>query len=187
MTSTAYHRRRAGRSRRRTIVVLVAIVLLLVGMYHLAHWWHGQSIDRSLAQYESLIRKHAGRNGLSPGLVSSVIRAESGGDRRAVSRAEAKGLMQITPIAQKEVMQKTDLGDGDLFGPDYNIAIGTAYLRLMMERFDDNRWLALAAYNAGPGRISKLRRRYPDLSGKELVLRHAPSQTRAYVQQILGD
>ncbi len=163
------------------------MILLLAGAYHLAHWWHGRSIDESLSEYADLIHKHSGRNNLSPKLVSAVIRAESGGDRRAVSPAKAKGLMQITPIAQKEVMKKTGLGDGDLFDPDYNIAVGTAYLRLMMETFDGNRWLAIAAYNAGPGRISKLRHRYPNLSANQLVLQHAPRQTRAYARQILGE
>ncbi len=176
---------RRGKFRLSPLAVLAVLVLALAGAYWLAHWHHESRIDASLAEYAPLIREHAAANGLPPVLVAKVIRAESGGNPRAVSRTGARGLMQIMPIALKEVRRRRDIPAGDLTDPAYNIRVGTAYLAIMMETFDDDRWLALAAYNAGPGRIAKLRRAHPDLTSRQLVLHHAPRETASYVKTIL--
>lgn len=114
------------------------------------------------------------------------MRAESGGDPRAVSGKNARGLMQITPIAEKEILQKTGWDKGDLFDPDYNVKIGSAYLRRMLDRFEGDTVLAVAAYNAGPTRITRLRKRHPEMHSRELVARHAPRETAGYVRNVLG-
>jgi soluble lytic murein transglycosylase len=176
---------RLARSYLTPVAVLAAMILALAGAYWIARWHHQSGIDASLEKYAPLIRKHAAANDLPPSLVARVIRAESGGDPRAVSSAGAKGLMQIMPIALKEVRQRRDVPPGDLTDPEYNIRVGTAYLSIMMQTFDGDRWLALAAYNSGPGRIRKLHRRHPDLTSRELVLTHAPRETAAYVRSIL--
>jgi soluble lytic murein transglycosylase len=177
--------RRRTRSRLTPMVMLVALVLALAGAYWIAHWIHESNIDSSLAEYAPLIRKHAAANDLPPSLVAKVIRAESGGDPHAVSSAGAKGLMQIMPIALKDVRRRRDIPAGDLTDPEYNIRVGTAYLAIMMETFNGDRWLALAAYNSGPGRVRKLRRAHPDLTSRQLVLQHAPRETASYVKSIL--
>jgi soluble lytic murein transglycosylase-like protein len=82
-------------------------------------------------------------------MLASIIHAESGGQIRAVSRAGAKGLMQLMPATA------TRLGVTDAFQPDQNIAGGTAYLDQMLIRYHDNVALALAAYNAGPGAVDR--------------------------------
>ncbi len=176
-----------GRTRPGVILLLIAVALAagLYGGYQLATWHHTSRIDASLREFAPLIRKHAARHDVPVELVTAVIRAESGGDPSAVSSAGAKGLMQLTPPAEKDVLEKFGYEKGGLFDPDYNIAVGTAYLGMLLERFDGDRWLAVAAYNAGPGRISKLRQRHPDLSSRQLVLRHAPRETASYASTIL--
>lgn len=101
------------------------------------------------AQFESLIEQHAKANDLSPVLVRAVIEAESAFNPRAISHVGAMGLMQLMPGTAR------DLGVTDPFDPDDNIRGGTKYLRKLLDRFDDNVQLALAAYNAGPGAVER--------------------------------
>ncbi len=82
-------------------------------------------------------------------LLASVIRAESNGNPRAVSRTGAQGLMQLMPGTAAE------LGVRDSFAPDQNVAGGTAYLDWLLTRYHDDPALALAAYNAGPEAVDK--------------------------------
>ena len=82
-------------------------------------------------------------------LLASVMKAESGGQVRAVSRAGAQGLMQLMPKTASE------MGVEDAFRPEENIAGGTAYLDELLTRYRDNIALALAAYNAGPAAVDR--------------------------------
>src|SRR5271170_1312235 len=93
---------------------------------------------------------HAGAaHNIDEDLLASVVRAESGGQVRAVSRTGARGLMQLMPGTASA------MGVEDAFRPEQNISGGTAYLDLMLTRYHDNVALALAAYNAGPGAVDK--------------------------------
>jgi hypothetical protein len=82
-------------------------------------------------------------------LLASVVRAESAGQVRAVSRTGARGLMQLMPGTASA------MGVEDSFKADQNISGGTAYLDWLLTRYHDNVGLALAAYNAGPGAVDK--------------------------------
>jgi soluble lytic murein transglycosylase-like protein len=82
-------------------------------------------------------------------LLASLVRAESGGNARAVSRAGARGLMQLMPLTA------AGLGVTDSFKPEENVRGGTAYLDALLTRYRDNLALALAAYNAGPQAVDK--------------------------------
>ena len=97
---------------------------------------------------EMLARAGAAHN-IDADLLASVVRAESGGQVRAVSRAGAQGLMQLMPGTAAE------LGVKDSFQAEQNIAGGTAYLDALLVRYHDNIALALAAYNAGPAAVDR--------------------------------
>jgi len=101
----------------------------------------------SAARLNHLVAQQAKRAKVPPKLIAAVIKAESGGDPSAVSRAGAQGLMQLMP--------STALAYGILnpFDPAENIAGGTSYLRDLLKRYHHNVSLALAAYNAGPGAV----------------------------------
>jgi len=86
---------------------------------------------------------------LDEDLLASVVKAESNGNVRAVSRAGAKGLMQLMPGTA------ADLGVEDSFRPEQNVRGGSAYLDSLLTRYHDNVALALAAYNAGPAAVDK--------------------------------
>jgi soluble lytic murein transglycosylase-like protein len=98
-------------------------------------------------------------------LLASVVRAESGGQVRAVSRTGALGLMQLMPGTA------TAMGVDDAFKPEQNIAGGTAYLDALLTRYHDNVALALAAYNAGPAAVDKYHGVPPYRETREYVAR----------------
>jgi len=95
------------------------------------------------------IRQAAATYNLPEKLIASVIRAESGFQPDAVSPAGAQGLMQLMPATARE------LGVMDPFDVHQNIDGGARYLRQMMDRFDGDLKVALAAYNAGPGTVER--------------------------------
>ncbi len=97
--------------------------------------------------YDHLIRSAASRYQIDPHLVKAVIRAESNFDCLARSNKGALGLMQLMPDTA------TDMAVADPFDPQDNIEGGTRYLSKMISLFPGNLRLALAAYNAGPGRV----------------------------------
>jgi hypothetical protein len=118
------------------------------------------SVPRQYSQYtspaqyttgniEELIRRYARHYRLDENLVYAVIKAESNFDARAVSRAGARGLMQLMPATAAE------MGVTRIFDPAQNIAGGTQYLRKMLDIFHGDTRLALAAYNAGPNAVKE--------------------------------
>jgi len=137
--------------------------------------------------YSEIIWRYAREAALPPELIEAVMCAESGGDPRAVSSRGARGLMQIMPATEQEVLRRTGLPQGELFDPDYNVRIGTSYLRMLADRFEGDLHLTLAAYHMGPTRLSEIRRAHPGGGGKDLVDRHAGPATVAYCRRILGD
>jgi len=168
--------------------VLAAVVLIAAGAC--AVFWadrHRRGSARcGIEAYREIIWRHARQKALPTELVESVILAESSGNPTAVSHKNARGLMQITPITVREVRRRTGMPKGDLFDPEYNIDVGTCYLRLLMDRFDGKFRLVVAAYHMGPTRLAKLRRAHPDLPARRLIARHAPRSTVKYCQAVLG-
>lgn len=101
------------------------------------------------AQLKPMLAKAGAVFDIDTDLLASVIRQESGGHSRAVSRAGAQGLMQLMPATA------SDLGVNNSFAPGQNIEGGTAYLNALLTKYHDNLELALAAYNAGPTAVDR--------------------------------
>jgi soluble lytic murein transglycosylase len=135
------------------------------------------TISRGLAPYRRLnlekvrpyIMTAAQRYRLDPALIASVIKAESAFDPKAVSWAGARGLMQLMPNTALL------MGVKDSFDPEQNIMGGSRYLREMLNRFNGDLTLAIAAYNCGPERVAKVGR-IPDIQ-----------ETKNYVKIVLAN
>jgi len=126
--------------------------------------------------YGAIIYREARRNGLAPELVAAVVQSESDFRPRLVSNKSAQGLMQIVPETSRI------LGCQNPFDPEANIAAGTKYLKQLLDRFGDQR-MALAAYNAGEGRIERFGGIPPFSETIDYVQRVA-RHTAEYRQQI---
>jgi len=105
------------------------------------------SIDRDGT--EKLVREAADRHRVDPALIRAVIETESNWNPRAYSHKGAGGLMQLIPTTAQR------FGAYDVFNPQQNIDAGVKYLKTLLERYNGNLDLALAAYNAGEGAVDR--------------------------------
>jgi len=128
--------------------------------------------------YFPVFEKHS--QGLDPYLLMSIARRESAFNPRAVSRARAKGLMQIAPHTQRRLSSIKNV-----FDPEANISIGSRYISDLIKRSNGLIHLALAGYNAGPNRVDLWLARYPT-SDPVLFIDLIPfKETREYVASVL--
>lgn len=111
-----------------------------------------KGMSYSSDRYDKIISRAAKRHGIAFQLIKALIKAESDFNPRAISRKGAKGLMQIMPENIKTLRIRNP------FDPTENIMGGALYLKQMLVRFDEKLPLAVAAYNAGPGAVTRYRR-----------------------------
>ena len=122
-----------------------------------------------IALYDDLIAKTSERYRIDSALVKAVIKAESNFDHRAVSAVGARGLMQLMPATAATLQVK------DSFHPETNIDGGVRYLRYLMNMFNGNLPLVLAAYNAGENAVMRHNNRIPPYP-----------ETQTYVKRVLN-
>lgn len=136
----------------------------------------GEITETLPTDYEELIQIASGKYGVPVDLIKAVIDTESSFNPNVVSSAGAKGLMQLMDGTA------SGLGVSDPFDPAQSIDGGVRYLSYQLKRYDGQEKMALAAYNAGPGRVNKLGVS-TDLELME-KLSQLPKETQAYIAKI---
>ncbi|MGN1281934.1 MAG: transglycosylase SLT domain-containing protein [Succinivibrio sp.] len=137
----------------------------------------------------SLYRKYSKNTSVPLSFLYGISRQESMLNPEIKSPVGAVGLMQLMPATAKMVSKQNRWpyrGEGDLVVPENNIRLGSAYLRAMLDRFDNNRVLAAAAYNAGPNRIKVWKSNDGLKRDTAMYVENIPfKETRLYVQNVL--
>jgi soluble lytic murein transglycosylase len=175
---------RRARRRRRRLAFGAGAVIVVLGLWVLVA---SGIFDHALKEltlpltHEDVIRQQASEKSVDAALIAAVIYSESKFSDQT-SSAGARGLMQITPAAAKEIERLsggTTFKLDDLSDPEINIRYGTFLLRELLDRYEGDEAAALAAYNAGPGNADKW-------GGADLNVSDIPfPETRAYVEEVL--
>jgi soluble lytic murein transglycosylase len=185
--------RRAGaaRARRRRLAVLLGAVLAVGGLAAAVLPMLDKAVQEIALplRHDDVIRQQAEDKQLDPALIAAIIYAESR-FRDQTSPAGAKGLMQILPSTADWIARKsggTAFVQGDLAEPQINIAYGSWYLRYLLDHYGGDRVAAIAAYNAGLGKVDAWRARAIAAGERFRVHRHIPyAETRSYVRRVLS-
>lgn len=134
---------------------VIAVILLFFAALVLRYYVIPQYILP--LKYSVYVEKYSEKYNIDKYLIYAVIHSESSFESEAISHKDAKGLMQITPDTGKwaaEIIGIKDFEEKDLYDPETNIMIGCWYLSRLMKQFNGEEATALAAYNAGSGKVS---------------------------------
>jgi soluble lytic murein transglycosylase len=139
-------------------------------------------------RYEQQLVAAARDDGLDPALVAALILQESSYDPAALSRAGARGLMQVMPVTGRRIARAKGVRykRAALNDPETSLDFGTHYLRQMSERFGGAVEKVLAAYNAGPHRVDAWTRERGELPAEDFIEAIPFTETRGYVMIVLA-
>jgi soluble lytic murein transglycosylase len=191
-TGTRRKPQRRGRPRllRRRLLLLAFVAIAAAVTMAILSPWADKAVKeiRLPLRHEDIIRQQANDKNLDPSLIAGVIYVESR-FRDQTSHAGAKGLMQIMPGTADYIAHKsggTAFVQGDLAEPQINIAYGSWYMRYLLEHYHGNTVLALAAYNAGEGKVDEWWQSAAERGERFRVADHIPfPETRDYVAKVL--
>jgi soluble lytic murein transglycosylase len=175
-------------TRRRRVATATVVLCTLVVAIVLSEVKHAVSHRGLPLTNASIIREQAAAKHLDPALIAAVIYAETKFDPRP-STAGAQGLMQILPATAyylAHLSGGTRFTASDLDTPSINVAYGSYYLRYLLDHYNGNEMLAVAAYNGGLANVDGWAAQ-ANTSGGELTVTTIPfPETREYVQRVLA-
>ncbi len=167
------------------IFICLIALLCLWYLYTADQIFRNTVLYRPTVQMQYLIRANALRAGISPELLQAVILTESKYNPDAVSRTGALGVMQIMPETANWIAQESGLPADHLKSTDENMALGSWYLYYLIDKYDGNLVLALAAYNAGRGNVDEWIRQNHWTPGFSDIDRIPYAETREFVRSVL--
>ena len=164
--------------------------------------WHRKSIESMAAAtswddlairfpiaHQSIITQQAAETNLPPTLIFAIARQESAWEQDARSSAGAMGLMQLLPRTAKATARKAGISyrRKDLLKPEKNIILGSRYISTLLDKYENNRITAIAAYNAGPSRVNRWLEETEENLPHDIWIEVIPfGETRKYVQNVLS-
>ncbi len=160
--------------------------------------WIGEAGDHLPAEvwhilyplrFDESLRAKAVEESLDPSLVAALILQESTFDAAALSRAGARGLMQVIPATGRKLARdlRVPYRKAALHDPETSLDFGTRYLRQMSDRYEGQVERVLAAYNAGPHRVDAWTAGRPQMSAEDFVESIPFTETRFYVMVVLAN
>lgn len=137
------------------ITIIVIILILLLGVFKVQN-----IVLRKIypIKYSEYVYKYAEEYEVDPLLIFAIIKAESNFNPNVVSSSNAIGLMQLMDTTAEEIARKVDITftvKSSLYNPDLNIRLGTKYFSDLLKEYNQNKLLALTAYNAGKGNLKR--------------------------------
>jgi soluble lytic murein transglycosylase len=191
-SQSAARRQRPSRGRvvRRRLGLAAGLALVIIAVLTLVK--PADQVVREIKlplRHEDIIRQQAADKNVDATLIAAVIYTESR-FRDQTSHAGAKGLMQLMPETADYIARKsggTRFTRADLATPQINISYGTWYLRYLLDKYHGSTVLALAAYNAGEGKVDEWWARAAERGERFRVASHIPfPETRQYVHDVLS-
>lgn len=167
-------------------LIILAVIFILV--YYISRYLIRIIIYP--VKYKEIVMTESKNSGVDPYLIFAVIKQESRFDKNAVSKKNAKGLMQIMDNTAIEIIKNNSTSftsvNYDIFDPKTNISIGTKYLKQLLDRYEGNVTMAIASYNAGLGNVDKWKLDSNIfVSGSILVEKIPFEETRNYTNTVM--
>ena len=172
------------------IFILVILFILIICIAQIFNFKENIFKNIYPIKYSEYVYEYSEENDIDPLLIFAIIKAESNFNEDAISNSNAIGLMQLVETTAKEIAEKDlniPFSANMLYNADYNIKIGTVYFSKLLNRYNGNIGIALAAYNAGIGKVDGW---IKDGTIKEdgSNLENIPyKETNNYVRKILRD
>lgn len=176
---------KSKKNRGSRIAVLFSVITVLLLAFSIAAISKFGSRLGYPREFEQEVLASSREHGLDPNLVFAVIRTESHFEPKAVSRAGAEGLMQIMPVTAEWIAWRRGYTHerDKVFEPAYNIDMGCYLLSYLLDYYENDLILAVAAYNAGAGSVDGWLKQSPASDGESLDIPYA--ETKNYVEKVL--
>lgn len=173
-------------------VLLVVLIFLIILIIVLKIFKVENVILKNFypTEYSEYVSKYSKENELDELLIYSLIKAESNFDPKVVSSSKAVGLMQLMETTAKDVAKNVNMEYNEgvtLYEPEENIKLGTKYLSILMKYYNNNFYLALAAYNAGIGTVATWIEKGIIKSDGSDIENIPYKETNFYIRKILGN
>ena len=138
------------------LIVLIAIVLLLIVLFKILNVYTLIGKQFYKQEYSEYVNKYAEINEIDPMWIFAIIKVESDFNANATSGSGAKGLMQLMDNTAADIAKELNIKNFEpsmLYNPEINIMLGTKYFDKLLAKYNENYYLAIAAYNGGIGNV----------------------------------
>ena len=162
------------------IAVVIIVLTVVISMFLIKHIFYPKT-------YSNIISSVCDKYEIDDNLVYAIIKTESNFDEKAISKAEAKGLMQVMDKTAEEISKKIGIEEfeiGMLYDPQINIEIGTYYIKELYNKYQDY-VIAVIAYNAGQGNVDKWIEE--GIITKESIKTIPYKETNSYLKKVLRE